>query len=60
MVVTIIGILAAVGVVAYSGYTKSAKEKVCKANHDKIVKTIPNRIKYFDIQNYDLYPMVCK
>ena len=32
VVVAIIGILAAVGVVAYSGYTKSAKEKVCKAN----------------------------
>ena len=40
VVVAIIGILAAVGVVAYSGYTKSAKEKVCKANHYKIVKTI--------------------
>ena len=28
VVVAIIGILAAVGVVAYSGYTKSAKKKV--------------------------------
>ena len=28
VVVAIIGILAAVGVVAYNGYTKSAKEKV--------------------------------
>ena len=43
VVVAIIGILAAVGVVAYSGYTKSAKEKVCKANHDKIVKTIKEK-----------------
>ena len=36
VVVAIIGILAAVGVVAYSGYTKSAKKKVCEDNHSKI------------------------
>ena len=40
VVVAIIGILAAVGVVAYNGYTKSAKTNVCKSNHEKIVKTI--------------------
>ena len=32
VVVAIIGILAAVGVVAYNGYTASAKEKVCVNN----------------------------
>ena len=32
VVVAIIGILAAVGVVAYSGYTAGAKEAVCKNN----------------------------
>ena len=32
VVVAIIGILAAVGVVAYNGYTASAKEAVCKNN----------------------------
>ena len=32
VVVAIIGILAAVGVVAYNGYTASAKEKVCLTN----------------------------
>jgi len=32
VVVAIIGILAAVGVVAYNGYTASAKESVCKNN----------------------------
>ena len=37
VVVAIIGILAAVGVVAYSGYTSSAKHNVCKDNHKKIV-----------------------
>ena len=36
VVVAIIGILAAVGVVAYNGYTSAAKIRVVKANH-KIV-----------------------
>ena len=40
VVVAIIGILAAVGVVAYNGYTKSAKESVCKNNHNQIKKII--------------------
>ena len=40
VVVAIIGILAAVGVVAYSGYTSSAKHNVCRDNPKKIVKTI--------------------
>ena len=40
VVVAIIGILAAVGVVAYNGYTTRAKATVCKQNHDKIAKTI--------------------
>ena len=41
VVVAIIGILAAVGVVAYNGYTKSAKINATKANH----KTVANFIK---------------
>ena len=40
VVVAIIGILAAVGVVAYNGYTKSAKINATKANHETIVKFI--------------------
>ena len=40
VVAAIIGILAAVGVVAYSGYTASAKHNTCRDNHKKIVKTI--------------------
>ena len=40
VVVAIIGILAAVGVVAYNGYTKSAKITVVKNNHAKITKFI--------------------
>ena len=37
VVVAIIGILAAVGVVAYNGYTTSAKKRVTEANHKLIV-----------------------
>ena len=38
VVVAIIGILAAVGVVAYSGYTKSAKTAACKNNYSLVKK----------------------
>ena len=38
VVVAIIGILAAVGVVAYNGYTNSAKVAVAKSNHNSIKK----------------------
>ena len=38
VVVAIIGILAAVGVVAYNGYTSSAKINVAKSNHAQVVK----------------------
>ena len=40
VVVAIIGILAAVGVVAYSGYTSGAKVTVTKANHALVAKII--------------------
>ena len=36
VVVAIIGILAAVGVVAYSGYTSGAKKSAAKSNHGKL------------------------
>ena len=39
VVVAIIGILAAVGVVAYNGYTKSAKANTSRSNMDVIYKT---------------------
>ena len=38
VVVAIIGILAAVGVVAYNGYTKSAKKSVVKNNYNAVYK----------------------
>ena len=40
MVVAIIGILAAVGTVAYTGYTKNAKKNATKSNHAAVVKYI--------------------
>jgi len=40
VVVAIIGILAAVGVVAYSGYTSAAKENATRSNHEKVTKYI--------------------
>ena len=38
VVVAIIGILAAVGVVAYNGYTGAAKSSAAKANHKNVIK----------------------
>ena len=46
VVVAIIGILAAVGVVAYNGYTAGTKEAVCKNNYALLKKMI--------VQNYTL------
>ena len=40
VVVAIIGILAAVGVVAYNGYTSSAKKSAAKSNHQTAVSFI--------------------
>ena len=44
VVVAIIGILAAVGVVAYNGYTKAAKVNAVKANHAIASKFIQSEI----------------
>ena len=44
VVVAIIGILAAVGVVAYNGYTGAAKINVVKANHAIASKFIQSEI----------------
>lgn len=49
VVVAIIGILAAVGVVAYSGYTSSAKKNTAKNNHSIIVKYISNNLSKCDL-----------
>jgi len=40
VVVAIIGILAAVGVVAYNGYTENAKASAAKMNHSNVVSYV--------------------
>ena len=49
VVVAIIGILAAVGVVAYNGYTSSAKKSAATANHKNVVKFISTSILKCDL-----------
>ena len=44
VVVAIIGILAAVGVVAYNGYTGAAKVNAVKSNHKNAVKYVSSEI----------------
>ena len=51
VVVAIIGILAAVGVVAYNGYTSGAKHNVCRDNHKKIVKAILEKKTFCEFNN---------
>ena len=49
VVVAIIGILAAVGVVAYSGYTTGAKKSATKSNQAAVVKYISAELKKCDL-----------
>ena len=51
VVVAIIGILAAVGVTAYSGYTTSAKIQASKTNHSTIAKYIAAEIKKCELND---------
>lgn len=53
VVVAIIGILAAVGVVAYNGYTASAKKSSAKANHNNVCKYVNNEIMKCEIGETD-------
>ena len=50
VVVAIIGILAAVGVVAYNGYTLAAKRNATIANFNVATKFIANTLKRCDIE----------
>ena len=49
VVVAIIGILAAVGVVAYSGYTSGAKKSASKSNQAAVIKYVAAEIKKCEI-----------
>ena len=54
VVVAIIGILAAVGVVAYNGYTKSAKVNVVKRQVDDIEKFMATKMAMCEIDGGSL------
>ena len=49
VVVAIIGILAAVGTVAYTGYTSSAKKNATKSNHASVVKYVASELQNCNI-----------
>ncbi len=49
VVVAIIGILSAVGVVAYNGYTSGAKKSACKGNFKTMVKTVYENVVWCEI-----------
>ena len=49
VVVAIIGILAAVGVVAYSGYTSGAKKSASKSDQSSVIKFVASELKKCDI-----------
>ena len=49
VVVAIIGILAAVGTVAYTGYTSSAKKNATKSNHAAVVKYVASELQKCNI-----------
>ena len=51
VVVAIIGILAAVGVVAYNGYTGAAKKSVTEANHKMTVKYVGSELMKCELGN---------
>jgi len=51
VVVAIIGILAAVGVVAYNGYTGAAKVSATKANHKSVIKWVTAELVKCDLDN---------
>jgi len=56
VVVAIIGILAAVGVVAYSGYTSGAKAANTKAIHKEYVSYTSSQVKLCEIGQDKIFP----
>lgn len=53
VVVAIIGILAAVGVVAYSGYTDNARKGAAKSNHATVLKYIAGEVQKCSLGDTD-------
>jgi len=58
VVVAIIGILAAVGVVAYNGYTGAAKANATKANHKIAVKFVATKLLESSINDGQITRMI--
>ena len=56
VVVAIIGILAAVGVVAYNGYTESAKKKTMQHIHSSTVKIIGSELMKCQLGETHFFP----
>ena len=54
VVVAIIGILAAVGVVAYNGYTARTKDAVLKKKHDIVMKFLKTKAMECEIGNQNI------
>ena len=48
---TLIGILAAVGVVAYNGYTESARKAVAKQNFKNTVRYFSSEVALCDVDS---------
>ena len=59
VVVAIIGILAAVGTVAYQGYTTSAKKGAAKSNHASVVKYIAGELAKCNIETTFMDGQAC-
>ena len=59
VVVAIIGILAAVGVVAYNGYTTSAKANASKVIHSQVVKYVSAEIQKCSLGEQNFMDQVC-
>ena len=55
VVVAIIGILAAVGVVAYNGYTNSAKKNAAKSNHNAVCKWVTTEAQKIQLGLDDMF-----
>ena len=53
VVVAIIGALAAVGVLAYNGYTQAAKRNATLQNHSQAIKFINNTLKLCEVSPND-------
>ena len=59
VVVAIIGILAAVGVVAYNGYTKSAKANATAVIHSQVVKYVSAEIQKCSLGEVTFMDQAC-